>query len=662
MRNHYHKFAYRKDLKYIFFLLALLLLIPLINSCKQNQISKSDNEEFASLIVSTEQSIVAAEANISYDTQALEYVGVSSVDNALVSGHAANGELTVGLISTQKLEEKLFVVGFRVKSANAKPHLGSLISLSLNQEKIELTTNKVSWITGLPKNPVENYDLKAQANNLSAQAIIAKPTLKASLADFPLGDFNESSDVSTVDALAVLQVSTSEIVTPSDHQLYHSDVDSNGVVNIFDAVLVLLKATNAKLEASLQVAPLSLSFSISEKGLILVGNSGNMTLPKVNITVPDDVTATDISTTNAVGKVFELASTKQLDNGAIVFDADLAGEKVISLTTTPSNVATEIKPFDFKVIDAEYVKSLDAIVMVSAQPNQLHLYDVSTHTDEVVDLNLAPSSVSVSPDGKSAAVSHNARISLVDLINLKLIKVLDVSADVSDVVLAGNGYAYAFPRTDQHVRIHNIHIESGVEEIDTSYSIYAGTVAKLHPNGEAIYGADNGLSPSDIEKYNILDGPAKYLYDSPYHGDYDMCGNLWFSEDGLRVFTKCGNVFYSSNVKEEDMVYNGSLEQIKAITDMSHVATVGKVLVIPETTRFDDTDQDISLHIYSYEFLGFERKITFPRFAAPTIINSQGHGRFVFVNSANSKIYVIVQANESSGILNDFGVVEYPLD
>ena len=97
------------------------------------------------------------------------------------------------------------------------------------------------------------------------------------------------------------------------------------------------------------------------------------------------------------------------------------------------------------------------------------------------------------------------------------------------------------------------------EAYSTGGSIYAGTKGRLHPSGKFIYGADNGLSPSDIEKYDIQNGVANMLYDSPYHGDYPMNGNLWFSEDGNRIFTRGKTVLKTSEFKSTDMYYNGTL-------------------------------------------------------------------------------------------------------
>ena len=71
--------------------------------------------------------------------------------------------------------------------------------------------------------------------------------------------------------------------------------------------------------------------------------------------------------------------------------------------------------------------------------------------------------------------------------------------------MANNKWAYVFPKDDQweYVRCINLNISTDNEANSTGGSMYAGTKGRLHPSGKFIYGADNGLSPSDIEKYDI---------------------------------------------------------------------------------------------------------------------------------------------------------------
>lgn len=301
--------------------------------------------------------------------------------------------------------------------------------------------------------------------------------------------------------------------------------------------------------------------------------------------------------------------------------------------------------------------------MVSAAPNQLTIYDpISKRDTAVVPLPLPPSSVSVGPDGRYAAVGHDAVISYVNLATARIEKSLQVSCDVLDVVLAGNGWVYAFPRRDQWTSIRSVQISTGTEATGSAgRQIYAGTVCKLHPNGRAIYGANNGLSPSDIEKYNIASGSLQYLYDSPYHGDYPMCGDLWISEDGLRIFTRCGAVFRSSDVQAQDMTYNGKLSQISLVGHLSHSVPQKRIVVVPGVFPFSREQPENEVQFYNYEFLSFAGRLRLPDFE----VEGQsfvGRGKFVFVNNGGTRVFVVMQADPTSGLLNDFGVLTFSLD
>ena len=314
---------------------------------------------------------------------------------------------------------------------------------------------------------------------------------------------------------------------------------------------------------------------------------------------------------------------------------------------------------DFTIKDAEYSKALDRIIAVSYEPPALHIYDPWNGQDTAIDLPLAPSSVSVGPSGLSAAVGHDGWVSYVDLEAALLVVTHSVTADVLDVVLADNGYIYAFPAKDQWESIYSIDVDSGIQTESGGWSIFAGTVAKLHPSGDFMYGADNGLSPSDIEKYDIQGGTADVLYDSPYHGDYAMCGDLWMSEDGKRIFTRCGNVFFASTDKDKDMTYNGSFpDEVKQIGALDHSSTVDQVALIPTKWSWNNEPvvEDTEVRLFDYAFLQPDGAKPLPT------VQSKGqehpmHGRFVFYDCLGDNIFVIAQADPEASFLNDYGVI-----
>lgn len=313
---------------------------------------------------------------------------------------------------------------------------------------------------------------------------------------------------------------------------------------------------------------------------------------------------------------------------------------------------------DFQVVDAEYSDALDRIVLVSASPDRIHIFDPLTAADASVALALAPTSVSVGPDGLFAAVGHDGWVSYVDLQAGLVVRTLAVSAPVGDLVLAGNGFVYVFPDRDQWESIRCINVATGQETLSTGNLIFEDTRARLHPGGTAIYGANRGLSPSDIEKYSITgSGTAAYLYNSPYHGDYQMCGNLWIAEHGLRIFTACGRVFRASSVVAEDMTYNGSLTGATHVRDAVHSSEAGKLLVIADQTATSDT----AVQVYDDAYLGFEGTLPLPNFVLPTGSYS-AHGRFVFFSRDGTRRFAVVQADASSGLLYDFAVVSFDAD
>lgn len=308
------------------------------------------------------------------------------------------------------------------------------------------------------------------------------------------------------------------------------------------------------------------------------------------------------------------------------------------------------------VIDAEYSAALDRIVMVSASPQPaLYAYDPATGAEQSVALDKAPAAVSLSPDGREAAVAHDAMLTHVDLTRLgdPLVSpktTRAVAANLGDIVLAGNGYAYGFPRSDSNAySIRSVHIASGTESATSGYGIYPGTRARLHPSGTRMYGADNGVSPADIERYDIASGPAVYEYDSPYHGDHPMCGNLWMRQDGTQIYTACGSVFRAASARTSDMLYAGSLPLRQEQYARWRVRSLSQNETTSEVALLEENDYDCQykpsacftgVTFYDSDYLTLIERYRL----APVTVAAQDYvqrGLFVFHGAEGGKRYVI---------------------
>ncbi len=317
-------------------------------------------------------------------------------------------------------------------------------------------------------------------------------------------------------------------------------------------------------------------------------------------------------------------------------------------------MSATVDALDFRILDAEYSTSLERIVAVSTTPqNRLHIYDPLQQTGVAVSLPITPRCVGVSPDGLTAAVGHDAWVTIVDLQSATVVNTFSVPAIAFDIVLASNGFAYVMPQVDQWVTIKCLNTATGAVTDSTGGLIRAATKMRPHPGGTAIYGADNGLSPSDIERYSIAGGTLQFQYDSPYHGDYGMCGDLWITKDGLRIVTKCGNTFRSSPVQSEDMTYVGSLPGVSNVAFADHSTQTAKILVIPSGTT-----NDTKLRIHDAAFLALAGEVPLPRFPAGSS-DFPSHGRFVFHDAASSRAFVVVQADATSALILDSGIATY---
>jgi hypothetical protein len=307
------------------------------------------------------------------------------------------------------------------------------------------------------------------------------------------------------------------------------------------------------------------------------------------------------------------------------------------------------------VIDAEFSTQLDSIVMVGSHPvNALYVYNVRTGEERRQLLNKIPNCVSVAPDGLTAAVGHDALITVVELETVEEPgapdpALLDVSTDVLDIVLDGNGNAHAFPRVDQWQNIHSVDIATNTETLSGGI-LYAGTLGRLHPGGRYVYSADNGLSPSDIAKWDLQSGVAVSLSDSPYHGDFAMCGDLWFSENGATIFTRCGNTFRATEVPGQDMTYTGALQLSDAINwgfmikSLSHDAPMRQIALLEDECHLFTLGDPCHSRLAFYESDFFNRVA---RFIVPPVtvaaLQYEQRGMFVFHDRNNGKKYMIGQ-------------------
>jgi len=354
------------------------------------------------------------------------------------------------------------------------------------------------------------------------------------------------------------------------------------------------------------------------------------------------------------------------------FRADLEGTYAVTVRVTGTDgesttavvsvqvllSGASITALPHEVLRAEYSRGLDRIVMVDAASKALYVYDPVSAAESSVALPLPPQCLSVSPDGTHAVVGHDAWISYVDLVARSLVKTIPVSADVGDCVLAGNGWAYLFPRVDQWVALHSVLLSTGTDTTSPAL-LYAGARARLHPDGTRIYSITTELSPANIDRWDITGGAAAHAWASPYWGNYSMGPNIWVSRDGALLLTASATAFRTSTTQTSDMVYGGTLEGLTLVEHLD--SSISEIAAIPGVDPYgapSNTTADATVELFDTQYLATTGTIALPNWAVGTNAFIT-HGRFVFYSADGSKRYVIVQADASSGLVHDTAVLSY---
>jgi hypothetical protein len=182
---------------------------------------------------------------------------------------------------------------------------------------------------------------------------------------------------------------------------------------------------------------------------------------------------------------------------------------------------------------------------------------------------------------------------------------------------------------------------------------------KLHASGNSLFSVTTDSSPSDVEKWNLAVSPPAPLYNSPYHGDYPMGGPLWTSDDGAFLITRSGTRFNTlGNTALTDLKYEGRLSGLAGAVSADHSSAGGWIAAVPQNSFFSSLLEDNRVQWFDDFYNETGKAAMLPRFDVSGT-KYAAHGKFVFLSSDGTKVHVVVMADVTSGLLNDFAVVTF---
>lgn len=284
--------------------------------------------------------------------------------------------------------------------------------------------------------------------------------------------------------------------------------------------------------------------------------------------------------------------------------------------TDTGTVSFTVSAYTERTLDHgfDYLASAAAAgATVSAAGNEVRIVALDGSTSQTLTLPAPVTRIAVSPNGEWVGVGHLSQVSIIAIsstssarelgteqsnspnrLNASIAGTWNVSIPPGDLMIDNQGFAHVFSRSSSADKMVTVNPETGAETQGggTIWVIYYGNEVEIHPSGLRAYGADNGLSPSDIERYDLDNGVLTYVRDSPYHGDFAFCGDLWVAGNGHEILTACGVVVNSTDDPSTDMTFKSQLARTGQILHAAHDASTGYWYVI------EDVNGDIKLNVF----------------------------------------------------------------
>jgi hypothetical protein len=294
---------------------------------------------------------------------------------------------------------------------------------------------------------------------------------------------------------------------------------------------------------------------------------------------------------------------------------------------------------------AAYSKGLDKLVIASANPDALRLVDPFAGVITSVVLPTGIKSLSLSPDGKLAAVLHEGLVSLVDLQTSTLLRSSSTAGAQTEAFVTDTGVIYAIGQPAGQGATEKVAVingrtgaritQSGWPQGSATfygqlYGVFAATLSKA-------FFVAGGSSPADISYFGFDPSTSQVTGDgdSPYHGHYNINVPLYLSSDESSVFTAVGTYFSTESLR-----YLGQLNGVTFMHSFSHSSSQQEALALQRTVS--------TAGAYPASYLRFTGPFLLPDtdLALPQINGAQSYGIKIF-HSANGSHVVLVQTGSA---------------
>jgi Putative cell wall-binding domain len=210
-------------------------------------------------------------------------------------------------------------------------------------------------------------------------------------------------------------------------------------------------------------------------------------------------------------------------------------------------------------------------IIYAVSSNSKSVYSINYETGEIkrADFSLQPERIALANDKIYVTLlkmQHEyytgdplvGAIGIIDASTFSTPSQFDIDMDPYDIEADGSGNIYITPGSNQwgNVEVFSSNTKTKIGEAGFTYM---SSLIQLNPVSSKLYLITTSVSPRDMEAYGFSQNTFKRLYDSQYHGDYELNTNMRISPDGRFIFNGSGNIFNCTNLQSTDMTYVGKL-------------------------------------------------------------------------------------------------------
>ncbi|MCG6190802.1 BACON domain-containing protein [Maribellus maritimus] len=243
-------------------------------------------------------------------------------------------------------------------------------------------------------------------------------------------------------------------------------------------------------------------------------------------------------------------------------------------------------------LDARFSKSLNQVIVLTREPNNLLFFKAGSSDADTVKLNKVPKCLALSEDEQTLAVGFSdASISTFETQSRTLLMNYALNAVADQIEFGSENRLYFLARNDYTTFLYTLDLQNSLIKKSISSNNGLSTLKKV-PGKNLMISTRKGWSPDGLFVFDITNGALDSLNEY-----WSSLNGFWLSENGEHLFTGSQNVYQIPEylpgqvwiVNSPPAAGEFNIGDGLKINDMVHQSSAGKLFIAYEEGYYRST-------------------------------------------------------------------------